>query len=243
MRRFLLSYLTLLALLPAAKIQFEHPPATDIVAIDILIEPDSIMIQRAQAANQRLRHDDPTGFALDTTHRPHITLLQRFVRNRDLDRIANALNDTIAGLHPFPMNLTATDYFSSLFAGNGMLFYRIAPAPILKELQTRIVQAVQPFAVPSGGQSAFARLPGESVNDATIRWVRNFVPNASGKNYQPHVTIGVAHPAFLEIIKREHFQPFKFQGLRIAIAQLGNFGTARRKLWESGVPQRLRDNR
>jgi hypothetical protein len=37
------------------------------------------MIQHAEAANACLREIFPTGYALDATHRPHITILQRFV--------------------------------------------------------------------------------------------------------------------------------------------------------------------
>ena len=38
------------------------------------------MMNRAQADNARLRANYPAGFALDAEHRPHITLVQRYVR-------------------------------------------------------------------------------------------------------------------------------------------------------------------
>jgi hypothetical protein len=52
-------------------------------AIDILLEPDATMLQHAEAVNARLLKVFPKGFALDATHRPHITLIQRFVRTAD----------------------------------------------------------------------------------------------------------------------------------------------------------------
>jgi hypothetical protein len=54
-----------------------------VTAIDILLEPDATMLQRAQVVNDRLLKVFPKGFALDATHRPHITLLQRFRPHRE----------------------------------------------------------------------------------------------------------------------------------------------------------------
>ena len=47
-----------------------------VTAIDILLEPDAAMLQHSAANN-----------ALDATHRPHITMVQRFVRTADLDQV------------------------------------------------------------------------------------------------------------------------------------------------------------
>ncbi len=51
-----------------------------VTAIDILLEPDTTMLQRAEAANARLLKIFPKGYSLDASHRPHITIVQRFVR-------------------------------------------------------------------------------------------------------------------------------------------------------------------
>src|SRR6516165_707852 len=56
-----------------------------ITAIDILLEPDATMMKTAGAANARLRESFPKGFALDETHQPHITCLQRYVKTGDRD--------------------------------------------------------------------------------------------------------------------------------------------------------------
>src|SRR5580693_9757002 len=60
---------------------------TSVTAIDICLEPDDTMIQHAIAVNARLRGVFPEGFALDASHRPHVTLVQRFVRTADLDQV------------------------------------------------------------------------------------------------------------------------------------------------------------
>ena len=58
-----------------------------VLAIDIAFEPDATMTARALAANARLRASCPEGFAFDATHRPHITMLQQFMRADDLERV------------------------------------------------------------------------------------------------------------------------------------------------------------
>jgi hypothetical protein len=72
----------------AQQTQGEQPAVT---AIDIALEPDATMLQHASALNARLRGDFPKGYALDATHRPHVTLLQRYVRTADLPKVYAAV--------------------------------------------------------------------------------------------------------------------------------------------------------
>src|SRR5271163_6787 len=68
----------------------------DITAIDILLQPDDAMLQRAAAVNELLRKDFPKGFALDASHRPHVTLVQRYVHTADLDKVYAAVGKVLA---------------------------------------------------------------------------------------------------------------------------------------------------
>lgn len=61
--------------------------APSVTAIDILLEPDATMLKHAEANNARLLKVYPKGFSLDAAHRPHITLVQRFVRTADLEKV------------------------------------------------------------------------------------------------------------------------------------------------------------
>ena len=40
----------------------------------------------------------PEGFALDATHAPHITVLQRYVRTPELDQVLDAVDAVVAGV-------------------------------------------------------------------------------------------------------------------------------------------------
>ena len=65
---------------------FAFEKTNPVTAIDILLEPDATMLRYAEANNARLLKVFPKGFALDEAHRPHITLIQRFVRTRTSTR-------------------------------------------------------------------------------------------------------------------------------------------------------------
>ena len=84
---------------------------TPVTAIDILLEPDATMLQHAEANNARLLKVFPKGFALDATHRPHITLIQRFVRTADLDKVYAAAGKVLASANVNGMKLEAFKYY------------------------------------------------------------------------------------------------------------------------------------
>src|SRR6266567_1681500 len=81
-----------------------------VTAIDIALEPDATMIQRAQAANARLLKNFPKGFALDATHNPHVTMLQQFVRTADLEKVYVFFNEAPATEKPTSWKLKAYKY-------------------------------------------------------------------------------------------------------------------------------------
>ncbi|MEZ5890897.1 MAG: hypothetical protein R3D52_12100 [Xanthobacteraceae bacterium] len=86
-----------------------------------------------------------------------------------------------------------------------------------------------------GSAVAFVTAPEEpEINQPTIDYVTTFVPTQVGEKFSPHVTIGLAHEDFLKAMLGERFEAFTFSAAGLAVYQLGNFGTARKKLmgWE-----------
>jgi haloacid dehalogenase-like hydrolase len=84
---------------------------TPITAIDILLEPDDTMLQHAAANNARLRAVYPKGFALDATHRPHITMLQCFIRTADLNKVYDVEEKVLAAANVNAMKLEAFKFY------------------------------------------------------------------------------------------------------------------------------------
>lgn len=206
-----------------------------VTAIDVLFEPDATMLGRAFAANRRLREDYPQGFALDATHHPHVTILHRFVRSVDLGKVYAAVGEVLAKENLSNWTLKAYKFYYGLWEGLGIAGIAIEPTDDLIRFQQEMIDAVAPFAVETGSAAAFATTPEEpDINQATIDYVATFVPTQIGQNFNPHVTIGLAHEDFLKAMLGERFENFAFSAAGLAVYQLGNFGTARKKLkgWE-----------
>ena len=110
-----------------------------VTAIDILLLPDETMIDHAQADNARLRANYPAGFALDAEHRPHITLLQRYVRTNDLDKVFAAVQRVFDEQRPVGWELEATGCFFVDFDNMGLAGIVVRPTPQLRVLQQAIV--------------------------------------------------------------------------------------------------------
>jgi len=99
----------------------------------------------------------------------------------------------------------------------------------------QLIDAIAPFTVETGTAAAFFTTPeAPDINQPTIEYVTRYVPDSSGKKLEPHVTVGVAPPDYLKKMVAEPFDAFTFSPEALSVYQLGNFGTARKKLeaWE-----------
>lgn len=206
-----------------------------VTAIDILLDPDSTMIQHAEAANERLRKNFPGGFAMDASHQPHISVLQRYVKTADLDKVYDATGEVLAGEKPATWKLKAYKYYYIPWKDVGLAGIVVEPTDDLTRVQQKLVDAVARFTVEKGAASAFFTTKEDpEINQPTMDYVANFVPNGTGRKFNPHVTIGIASQDYLKKMLDEKFELFTFSPVKTSVYHLGNFGTARKllKSWE-----------
>ena len=202
-----------------------------VTAIDIALEPDATMIQHAEAANARLLKVFPKGFRLDATHHPHISMLQRYVRTADLDKVYAAAGKVLADEQVTRWKLKAFKYYYIPWKDIGLAGIVVEPTDDLLRLQQELIDAVAPFTEKTGTAAAYVTTPEDpEINQPTIDYVAAFVPNETGKNFNPHVTIGVAAQDYLKQMLAEPFDGFTFSPASASVYQLGNFGTARKEL-------------
>ena len=123
----------------------QQEPQNSITAIDILLEPDATMLEHAEANNARLLKVFPKGFALDEAHRPHITLIQRFVRTADRDKVYAAAEKVLGGANITRMQLEAFKYYYARGPGVGVAVIVARPTPALLTLQQSLIAAVAPL--------------------------------------------------------------------------------------------------
>lgn len=202
-----------------------------VTAIDIALEPDATMIQHAMDANARLLKSFPKGFALDATHHPHISMLQQFVRTDDLDKVFAAANAVLAKEKPTKWTLTAFKYYYIPDPPFGLGGIVVQPTEDLHRLQDELIAAVRPYTVATGTPAAFfSDEDGRDIQKSLIEYVANFITDAAGKRFNPHVTIGVGTEAYLNELLAEPFAAFTFSAAGASVYQLGTFGTARKEL-------------
>jgi hypothetical protein len=213
--------------------QLSSAKQDDVTAIDVLLEPDATMLQHAEANNARLLKVYGKGFALDATHRPHITMIQRFVRTADLDKVYAAAHRVFAAANVNAMKLEAFKYYYAPAGAVGVAGICARPTPEIIQLQAQLIAAVAPFTVETGPIGAFTAPQNDSATDAAlIQYVSTYVPKQTGEHFNPHVSTGVAPREYLDKMLTEPFELFTFSPAGAAVYQLGPFGTAAKKLKE-----------
>jgi hypothetical protein len=218
-----------------ACVQTSSGQENPVTAIDIALEPDATMIEHAEAANARLLKVFPKGFRLDATHHPHVSMLQRYVRTADLDKVYAAAGKVLADEKVSSWKLKAFKYYYLPWKDIGLGGIVVEPTDDLLRLQQELIDAVEPFTEKTGTATAYVTTPDDpEINQPTIDYVAAFVPKETGKNFNPHVTIGVGPQDYLKEMLAEPFDAFTFSPASASVYQLGNFGTARKKLmaWE-----------
>lgn len=222
MKQFMIQFLAFIAFAT-------HLNADEVIAINIALEPDQIMIEHTLRANSRLKKVYPNGYEFGPTYIPHITLLQRFVLSKDLDKVLKVVHSVSE--NPSSWKLKAYKYYYIPLNGIGIAAIAIERTEEMMRLQQKLSDAVAPYTVKTGSPSAFFRTTGErEIVQSDIDYVTDFVPNQTGKNFVPHVSIGIAPVDYLKDMITEPFIPFAFSPTTISVFQLGNDGTVRKKL-------------
>jgi hypothetical protein len=211
----------------------------ELTAIDVLLTPDETMVKRAVELNKRMVAEFPEGFELDESHIPHVSVLQRYVRTKDLKKVYDAVERVITAENVASLRLNASKIEGLISSGTqGLAVIAISPTEDLLNFQLKLIDALEPYVENNGTAAAYLTSEEEpDISDDTLKFIENFVPDHSGKNFVPHVSVGVSAIEFLEKIASEPFTPLKFSPAGIAVYHLGNYGTAQKVLKEWSLSQ------
>ena len=206
---------------------------TDLTAVDVLVNPDEATLGHAFAWNTRMRESVPDGFALDASHQPHITTLQRYVRTADLDDAYDAVHRTLAATDTSALSYQSVGIRHADWGvpGQGLAVILLRPGPQVLDFQAALLAAISPFTESGGTAAAFVTEPGEGISQSTLDWVDGYVPAQIGPDrYTAHITVGFATLDDLGAIEAEPFDAFTVRPTAVAAYQLGNSGAARKLL-------------
>lgn len=208
---------------------------SDISAIDILLDPDHIMLDSAKVYNSRMlkNYSGPGSYSLDALHTPHITVLQCFVKTADLEKVYDAVAKVVKEEKPTKEKLLAKGLYYFPVDDLGLAGITIEPSPALLHFQSEIIDALKPYMVVGTNAAFIQNTNGTPIAKGSDVYVNGFIPDHSGAKYNPHVTIGLAHADYLKDLLARPFPNYTFKASAVSVYHLGDFGTARKKLWTS----------
>jgi hypothetical protein len=202
-----------------------------ITAIDILLEPDATIVQRAQAANAWLLKNFPKGYKLDAEHKPHISVMGGYVYAADMEKIYLAVDQVLATENVLSWKMKAFKYYYMPLKEIGLGGIGVEATTDMMRLQRKLVDTLTPFMAPGGSAAAFATTPNDpEINQLTLDVVATYMSSHTGEHYAPHVTIGVGRVDYLNALVASPFPTFTFSAVGVSIYQFGNFGTAMKLL-------------
>jgi hypothetical protein len=213
----------------AASSTEQHP----ITAVDIVLEPDATMIGHALAANAGLLKNFPKGYALGDEHAPHISVIGGYFHTDSLEEVFAGTSKVLASKKMVSWKLKAFKYYYIPLKAIGLGGILVEPTPDLIRLQDELFLAIGEFMAPGsfGTAAAFKTTAQDpEINQATIDGVATYFSEHRGKDYSPHVTIGVGTIDYLNALLVAPFPTFTFSVVGMSAYQFGNFGTAAKQL-------------
>ena len=186
---------------------------SSLLAIDVAILPPADVSARARALSAALpQHGE--GFRLDASHLPHITLIQSFVREEELELAFEHVDEALRGRDGLQITVTGGD------KGGNSVSMAIERTPDLDEVHEALMHAMVGVERPGGTPAAFFE---GDARIADVLWVTGYRLKNSFGSFAPHITLGHAPEA-------PSIEPFAFTADTIAACHLGRFCTCRRIL-------------
>jgi hypothetical protein len=227
----LLSAVSVLAIAEPAK-----QASDEVIAVNVLLQPDQDTSGRAVRINELLRQSDPRGFPLDASHLPHISVVQGYVEAKNLPALYHAVERVSAEIPLSGRQLTVLGLEHKPWGHQEITNIKIAKSRELETFQADLVSALSPYLVKTGDGSAFVSSKGDpAVDQETIEYVRTFVQKHTGAAFEPHITVGISDAETARKVTAQQGTPPKLTLASVAVFQLGNVGTARKELWRQSA--------
>lgn len=204
----------------------------DLVAIGVVLAPGAKMSAQASHLNQLILQDNPASFQLDAGHIPHITLFQCFVKESDLSEIGSRLEGVFDLIKE--KNLVAESLLYQKEADTSFAMIKIKKTEDLLRIHEDVVKRMERFIVSEGTEKAFVANPdGSPIDSFTLAYVPEYYRQKSLRNYDPHLSLGIAGTELLEKLALHVFSPMDFGVTYLGVYQLGDYGTAQKLIWRS----------
>jgi|SRR3989338_6743435 len=191
------------------------------LAIDVVLLPDRAMIEKAIAISSRLQEKENGPFKLGTEdYFPHVTLAMGVINEGHIDKGKEILKELAQRTRPLSLMAEKLDPLPSL-VGGFVSCIEVGKTPELKELHRQMIERFVPLLTFDSSPDIFVEP--ETIQEGTMRFIKNFPKRFDFNEYHPHITIGRG-------AAYEPFEPVAFTAPTLGLCQLGQFCTCRKIL-------------
>ena len=182
-----------------------------LVALDVALLPPPPVADLAVRLSAGLPRTQSEGLRLDPVHPPHITLIQQFVREAELEEAIGRIDRIARDTPAIPLRVEGGS------KGRSSVRMDIDPAPALVSLHTRVMEELQEFERTAGSAGDFFE---GDARPGDVIWVSGYRATSSFAAYTPHITLGHAPSP-------PHIAPIEFTASTLAACHLGRFCSCR----------------
>jgi len=190
------------------------------IAIDVVLLPSLIMMDRAIKINKELLKDNTRKIVLHKEKcLPHISLCMGCIYEDKIEALENILDEIAMEFSPF--NLRATELVSEMIpTGKSVSSLVIENQEGLQTLHETIMKRLWNYLSYDVDTSMLFN-PSE-VEEVTLFWIKNYQNHYHDPSiFHPHITVGFGESTQLQ-------GPVAFSASKIALCQLGNYCTCRK---------------
>ena len=197
------------------------------IAIDVVLLLPEEVEDKAIAINKELVKIGPENIIFEREKCvPHASLCMAVIDEKDLNKIENVLKEILRNFDKLHLEILG---IKSKINPLGKISnsFDIAKDKELQRLHEEIMIKLSPFFHKEAAEENFF-LP-LKYRELTIRWTEEYPETSAFEKFKPHVSLG-----FGEL--QENVAPFSFTSSRIAVFQMGDYCTCKKKLIELGMP-------
>ena len=138
------------------------------------------------------------------------------MRTSDLDKVAAAVAKVTKDENPTTWEFKSKGYYDIPSGNLGLAGIVIEPTRDLLRFQQKLIDVVAPFTSDNGTDLAFVpKSGGGAMVSGLVDYVTAFVRKSTGKNFNPHVTIGLGTTPFVENSRPHRSSPSPLRHARL----------------------------
>ena len=188
------------------------------IAVDVALLPSETMIDSAIETNRKLHGQSHNGIVLNKDNcLPHVSLAMGCVRKGDIGRIEEILR-AVAAQCPHQELKVIGIVVHTNSEGRKVSLLQIEANETLQSLHEALMQKLAAYF--SYDVAAEMVLSAQSVDSATLSWIKNYRRKSSFGGFSPHITVGYGQ---LDGV----YGPTEFTASRLALCHVGNHCTCR----------------